>query len=367
VTAPSALALTYDECRARLGRAAARRGHRVERHPIAARGPFGQQLTVDVVAVGAARPRRALTVLSGVHGVEGFVTSQLQVELIDRLDAAALPDDVVVLVVHAVNPWGMAWGRRQNEANVDLNRNWRRSDSEPVHNDPYDRLHPIACPDTPTAPSTDDLLVQALALVEAHGLAWVRDAITLGQYRHPDGLHYGGEHTEESNRILEQVVASYLGGVERSLALDLHTGHGARGEVTFLSDRPEGSAQDRFLRQRFGADRVLATVENPDASTGAEHGQIAAGFADLLPGAEHLASAVEFGTVDDEEQLAATYLEMWLHRNVPVDERTPEHDAIRWRYRGCFTLEDPAWEQACLRHGADLLDAAVAAVVAWGE
>lgn len=360
---PGPLPLTYDECRARFRWAAGMAGLPVEAHPIEARGPHGQELTVDVVHVGSRRPGRALTVLSGVHGVEGFVNSQLQVDLLERLDPESLPDDVAVVLVHAVNPWGMAWWRRQNESNVDLNRNWQRDDVDPIHNDAYDELHPLACPDTPTLPSVDDLMVQALELVERHGLAWVRDAITIGQYRHPDGLHYGGARTEASNRILEQVVAEHLGGVERSLALDLHTGHGPSGEITLLSDDPEGTDQDRFLRRHLGADRVLATVDNPDASTGAKSGQIASGFGRLLGTATHHATSVEFGTTPDEQQLAATYLESWVDRH--GDRADPEHARVVWDYRCCFTPPDPGWAATCRTGGAALLDAALHAVVTW--
>lgn len=363
MTATGQLPLTYDECRARFWHAAAAAGHRVTAHPIEARGPHGQELTVDVVAIGPDRPRRALTVLSGVHGVEGFVSSQLQVDLLGRLDPASLPADVAVVLVHAVNPWGMAWWRRQNEANVDLNRNWRRSASEPVHNDAYDVLHPLACPDTPELPSIEDLLVDALELVATHGMAWVRDGITVGQYRHPDGLHYGGLETEPSNLILETIVGEHLAGVERSLAIDLHTGHGPSGAITLLSDEPEGSAQDRFLRQHLGAERVMATVANPTASTGTKTGQIASGFAALLHGAIHHATTVEFGTAPDEEQLAATYVESWVYRH--GDRGDPSHAAAIWAYRCCFTPPDPAWEATCLASGADLLDRAVEAVRSW--
>jgi octopine/nopaline transport system ATP-binding protein len=57
-----------------------------------------------------------------------------------------------VLLIQAVNPWGMAWSRRQNEHNVDLNRNWRRSQVDPLHNDAYDEIHAVACPDTDDLP-----------------------------------------------------------------------------------------------------------------------------------------------------------------------------------------------------------------------
>ena len=59
----------------------------------------------------------------------------------------------------------MSWWRRQNESNVDLNRNWRRDELAPVHNDAYDEVHPIACPDDPTMPTVEGLLDAAQELV----------------------------------------------------------------------------------------------------------------------------------------------------------------------------------------------------------
>lgn len=247
---------------------------------------------------------------------------------------------------------------------MDLNRNWRRSETTPVPNDGYDELHPVACPDGDVLPSVDGLLERAAGLVAERGLAWVRDAITIGQYRHPDGLHYGGERTEASNLVLEQVVAEHLGGVERSLVLDLHTGHGERGAVTLLSDQPPGSAQDAFLRATFGEASVMATVANEDATTGHKSGQIGSGIGDLLDGALHHATSVEFGTTPDDEQLVATYLESWVHRH--GDRDVPEHAEVVWAYRCCFTPDDPAWAATCRAAGADLLDRAVAAVSSWG-
>lgn len=354
------LALTYDECRARFRRAAVEAGLAVRSDAIAARGPDGQALTIDSVVVGAAQPRRGLVVLSGVHGVEGFAHSQAQCELLGRLVAGTLPDDVAVLVVHAVNPWGMAWWRRQNESNVDLNRNWRRSDREPAHNDAYDEVHPLACPDTPELPSVEDLLATAGELVAARGLPWVRDAITAGQYRHPDGLHFGGDRTEASTAVVERLALDHLAGVEQLLTVDLHTGHGPTGELVLLSDQPPGSPQDRFLAQ---LGRVEATAGNPDATTGPKSGQIANGLAGLFPDATCFATSAELGTAADLEQLAATYQESWVHRH--GDRTRPDHAAVVWAYRCCFTPDDPEWEDAALRIDAALLDGALEAVLAW--
>lgn len=336
-------------------------GLAVTAHPIAARGPDGAELTIEVATLGAARPRRALVVLSGVHGVEGFLGSTLQADLVSRLDPATLPPDVGVLVIHAVNPWGMAWWRRQNESNVDLNRNWRRSEANPVHNEAYDELHALACPDTESLPDVDGVLAAAADLVATRGLAWVRDGLTAGQYRHPDGLHFGGDRTEESTAIVEAAVGAHLSGVERALTIDLHTGHGPRGAVTALSDQPPGTTQDALLRSLF--DRVEATVGDADATTGPKSGQIANGFVQVLPGATCVATSLEVGTTPDLEQLAATYQEQWVHRCGDRDD--PAHAAAIWRYRACFTPDDPAWESTAVAALRAHLDRAVAAVAAW--
>lgn len=360
---PDRLPLTYDECRARFRHALARRGLTGEAHAITARGPEDQRLTIDVAHLGAASPQRALLVLAGVHGVEGFIGSALQCDLLDRLDSAALAEDAAVVLVHAVNPWGMAWWRRQNESNVDLNRNWRRDHHEPARNEAYDELHPLACPDTPTMPGVEALLAQAMAVVAERGLPWVRDAITSGQYAHPDGLHYGGARTEESNRILEAIVLGHLRGVRRLFIVDLHTGHGPRGEATALSDQPPGSPQDRFLRAALPHAHVEPTTGNPDATTGPKTGQIANGIRELLPGATAYATSLEIGTATAEEQLVATYQEHWVHRH--GDRADPEHAAAVWAYRCCFTPDDPAWERRARTLGATQLDDALGAVLRW--
>ncbi len=200
-------------------------------------------------------------------------------------------------------------------------------------------------------------------LVSERGLVWVRDGITTGQYRHPDGLHFGGDRTEESTAIIEQVVTDRLAGARRVLTIDLHTGHGPRGEITFLSDQPPGSPQDEYLRTRFAPARVEATVDNPDATTGTKSGQIANGVGQLLDGAVCFASSMEIGTASDDEQLIATYQEQWVHRH--GDRANPDHAAAIWAYRCCFTPDDPEWELRAMAAGGEQLDNAVTAVAGW--
>ena len=87
-----------------------------------AAGPEGSPLTIDIACLGSPAPERALLHTSGMHGVEGFAGSAIQLALLQR--PLSLPPDGAVVLVHGLNPYGMAWLRRVNENNVDLNRNF---------------------------------------------------------------------------------------------------------------------------------------------------------------------------------------------------------------------------------------------------
>ncbi len=355
---------SYGPCRARFQATARQCGASLWTLPIAARGPAGEVLTIDLAAMGSHRARRALVVLSGVHGVEAFACSQAQCELLAHLGSTRLPADVAVVVVHAVNPWGMAWGRRQNESNVDLNRNWRRSAVEPTHNHAYDELHHLACPETTELPSVDDLLEVAGRLVAERGLDWVRAGLTAGQYRHADGLHYGGERTEESNRLLEAALLPLLAPVEQLVVVDLHTGHGPWSELTLLVDHGPGSDDSRFWAACAPGVRIEHARDDPEATVAPKVGQIANGLRDHVRqgGAVAWSTTLEVGTVADLEQLAATYLEQWVYRR--GDRRRPDHAEVCRRFARCFTPDDADWQQAAVTGMLSVLSAVFTAGVA---
>ncbi|MCC5952863.1 MAG: DUF2817 domain-containing protein [Acidimicrobiia bacterium] len=354
------LPLTYGESRARFRRAAATAELAVTTHPITARGPDDLLLSVDEVVIGTRSPRRALVVFSGTHGVEGVIGSALQADLLGRLGAATLPDDVAVVLVHAVNPWGMAWWRRQNESNVDLNRNWGRDERDGAPNAHYEELHPLLCPDSDTLPDGDAFLAALAAFVDRYGLAAVRDAISGGQYSHPDGLYFGGERTEESTHIVERILTPLLDDTELTVLIDLHTGHGEYGTSTALCDAPPGSAQHRFWSQLVGEQRVECTLDNPDATTGHKDGQLGGGIATLAPNAEYHSTSFEFGTRSDTRQIVAGHAEHWVHRH--GDRTVPEHAEVVWDHRCCYTPDDPAWERTAMEQGRDILDRSLRAV-----
>ena len=121
---------TYSEAREKFRSAATQAGAELQSYPIA--NGLDQDLTMDVARWGDRDARASLVVSSGVHGVEGFLGSAIQLAWLrdTARDLNHQPQGIRFVFVHAVNPFGFANQRRFNEENVDLNRNFLSDDSE---------------------------------------------------------------------------------------------------------------------------------------------------------------------------------------------------------------------------------------------
>ena len=101
---------------------------------------------MDVAQLGPPEPERRSS-SSGLHGVQGFFGSAVQLAWLLRVPGWSAPPRTGLVMVHALNPFGFAWRRRWNESDVDLNRNFL-DDREFLQADPnyresraaYDRL-----------------------------------------------------------------------------------------------------------------------------------------------------------------------------------------------------------------------------------
>ena len=115
-------------------------GGNIESIPNPYTGPKGKSIFMDVTLVGAEDAQKVLVVISGTNGVEGFAGSAIQTGILREEIGSQLPDDTSLLMIHAINPYGMAHLRRFTEDNVDLNRNFR-DPAEPLPTHPaYEQL-----------------------------------------------------------------------------------------------------------------------------------------------------------------------------------------------------------------------------------
>ncbi len=350
--------LTYVECRERFRLAAAEVGADAAPHRLDAVGRHGEELTIDVVQVGSDRPRRALLVLSGTHGIEGYAGSAMQRDLLAHLAEREVPADAAVVLVHAVNPWGMSWWRRANEHNVDLNRNWGAGTGtvERPANDAYAEIHELLCPDGERPPDGDRFVAELTRLSTTRGLDWVRAAITAGQSSHPDGLYFAGRELQPSTRLVDTIASDRLLGAEAVLAIDLHTGHGRWGTSTLLSKAPPGGGDDCWIRETF-ADTPIETSGTPEAISATKGGQLAPGLLTRLGQGRHRTLTFELGTRSETRMIVAERAEHWAHR---FDRRSdPAGAAAVWEHRVCSMPDDAEWERTALVLGRRVLHRAL--------
>jgi hypothetical protein len=308
---------------------------------LAAKSPEGEGLTIDIGWFGSSSPRHALVHSSGLHGVEGFAGSAVQLRALDNLPA--IRGECALVLVHILNPYGMAWLRRANENNVDLNRNFLMTGKYAGAPDAYAQLDSFLNP--ATLPHVDLYFLNAARLILRHGLPKLRQAIAGGQFEFPKGLFFGGHHREDGPRKYQEYLRSRLSGVERLLVVDVHTGLGRYGQDTLLVE----SARFEELRHRYG-DRVAAS----DPASGPAYsvrGGLNEMFSDVFRGARLTFLTQEFGTYDSVRMLRALREEnRWYHHgNASVDHWS------RRKLKEAFYPQDSAWQNSVLQRGEEVL------------
>ena len=163
---------SYAEARAKFQSAVRSQHLAVEAHGLPGLyGIEGEPLAMDVALLGVRESPWLLVLTSGTHGIEGYCGSGCQVGLLRDhafLEAVRLAR-IAVLFVHAVNPHGFSHGRRVNEDNVDLNRNFRDFGKPLPQSPDYAEVHPLLLPETwPPPPDNERRIAEYVA---AHGSA----------------------------------------------------------------------------------------------------------------------------------------------------------------------------------------------------
>ena len=145
----------------------------------------------------------------GLHGVEGFAGLRDSTAVAGE-GVPSLPTDTAVVLIHAANPYGMAWLRRVNDRSVDLNRNCLGPGEEYAGApDGYDALNAFLNP--PRAPSHEAFRLRVAWLILRHGMPALKQTIAGGQYVNPKGLFFGGNLAPGRDEPSEGARAAAIG------------------------------------------------------------------------------------------------------------------------------------------------------------
>lgn len=332
--------------RARFLAAVARNGGSVTHYPHPLSGPGGEALATDVAVLGRADAARVMLIISGTHGVEGYYGSDSQIAWLDALHGQTLPDDVAVVLVHLLNPWGTAHLRRVNEDNADLNRNFIDFAAGAPLNEAYPELHAIyTCRDVDGAQraAADAQLAEQCA---RRGWSGVKQIVEAGQYQFADGIFFGGVQASWSHLTLKQIVADHLQQASRIISFDLHTGAGAWGHPMLLAIAERSYPALDEARRIFGEWlTVLLTGAGRDSETGVTAtatGYLSQFLLDALPQTELIQLVVECGTYAGDEMHRRVRDDHWLHLyGEPNSARGRE---LKWQLYEGFNPQDADWQ-----------------------
>jgi hypothetical protein len=251
-------------------------------------------------------------VSSGLHGVEGYFGTAVQLALLgDENLLRSLPRGVRLVFLHALNPYGFAWVRRANEENVDLNRNFLIP-GEVYAGSParYAALDSLLNPRHP--PRRHDLFRMRAALqIVRHGVPALKQAIAGGQYDFPRGIFFGGHGPAATFRILAEHLPRLVGGASHVLQIDFHTGLGRWATYQLLVDIWLETERFEWSRAHFGTKVVHS---DPAASIAYQsRGDLGAWCRAALPGRAVDLLCAEFGTYPPLRVLAALRAENQAH------------------------------------------------------
>lgn len=353
----------YHTAATRFRDAATRVGAHLTRHPIdtnAQEPPLTMDVaTVGSAAIGPATQRQTIVVSSGVHGVEGFFGSAIQLGWLLRMaSGATLPAGQSVVLIHAVNPFGFAHLRRTNEDNVDLNRNFLEPPQAYAGApDGYASLDPFLNPAWPPS-RFEPFRLKALWYIQRWGLPALKAAVAGGQYQFPRGLFFGGAAECASTRVVKRHLEHWIRDAARVIHIDLHSGLGGFARHRLLLQEQTDAPAVAWYRETFGSDEVEPAAGSRDTAYDAS-GTLGGWAQWHLGASRYRFVTAEFGTHPIVRVLGALRAENRAHHFGQPHTRAFDH--AKAELFECFCPRDPVWRETAVTQGLSLIERALAA------
>lgn len=289
------------------------------------------------------------------HGIEGYVGSAMLKLFMDEFAPRLDPENTGLLLVHAINPWGMKHHKRVNPDHVDLNRNFVFDGNfSPAINPAYDVLMDFLSPKRPVRAMNAEALpfyANVLRYMISPGRAKVQEASLLGQHRHPQGIYYGGTEYQEETILLMELYRKGLAEYQNFIQVDIHTGYGPRYQMTIIVP-PLDPTPSSEARRKFQYPLVQKIDANEFYAISGDMGEYVYRLRDAeFPEKKAFACGFEFGTYGDAlpallRSLHVTILENQL-RHYGAD--TPQAEAqIRAAYEELFLPSENRWREKAI-------------------
>lgn len=352
----------YATARDRFREASVALGWEMRSYPIDLQSPNGDDLTIDVAVTPGDRTRNTLVLSSGLHGVEGFLGSAVQLALLRKhATRGDVNRSIRLVLVHGLNPFGFAWRRRPNEANVDLNRNFLLA-GESFRGSPqnYPKLDRMLNPKRPPS-RWEPVSLKILLTIMRYGLPALKQAVAFGQYDFPQGLFYGGDRPSRTSEILGANLDEWLGDSRKVVHIDFHTGLGKWASHKLLVDYPLDQVQRQRLSDWFGPD----SLEGVDVQrvAYAVRGSIGKWCVSRNAGRDYMYVAAEFGTYRVIQVLAGLRAENQAHHWCRPEDASTEQ--AKRHLVELFCPRAKNWRIQVLQQSDQIVQQAINGLAGW--
>lgn len=298
--------------------------------------------------------KKLLILVSGTHGVEGYIGSAAQLIFIKEYLKKLKKTDV--LIIHSLNPYGFKHDRRVNENNVDLNRN-----------SVYDERLMLGIPNTFFSNMWADSLFffklnrprrhRFIERIKYYGLVistikkkGLRNTLNLsveGQSSFPHSVAFRGVKLEESLIHFREIIEEKTKGYEEALLIDLHSGVGKKFDLHGYTNQEPHSQNYKLLK------KVLKRTKSRKDIPIVEHtGSVTDLFLARSRAKNNNDLTLEYGTIP---QIASNFVFEYLGRlNIEENQvfyfgNEKQRIKTKKRYKKAYAPSDIVFKKSLLR------------------
>lgn len=337
----------------------------VEISGIAVESPVDPDLTIDYCYIPAKISSERLFILtSAVHGVEGYAGSAVQQMFLREIVKDINLDDMGLLIIHGVNPFGFKNYRRVSENNVDLNRN---CSVEPglylSENKGYNELNLFLNQRRKVGLTNFGNFffpVNAIQKILKYSMGNLRQAVLQGQYQYEKGVYYGGRNLEPSIKAVTPLIQKIAENYKIVFSLDLHTGYGENGTLHLFPSPLKDAGKKAEIENIFSGLRI-DWGDTDDFYT--VTGDFTSYLEQILPGKHYLTMTFEFGTLDTQTTMGsikALHNVMMENQGVHYGYKSRKDETeVKSRFlQGYYPLSD-AWRSKIVEDSRQVLSQAL--------
>jgi hypothetical protein len=266
-------------------------------------------LTCDIAITETKNKNKLLILVSGTHGVEGYIGSAFQLMFLDRY-FDKLNEKVSICFIHALNPYGFKYNRRVNENNVDINRNFCEDFNNMKINPKIfeiikknEEIFAANGPRKKRLYENYKLYTTMLKSVIKNGVVETIEAGVIGQNLYPKGINYSGVKEEKSNIVFAKIIKKITKEYDEAILLDLHTGIGRKYEMSGSTYHPKDS--EEFKK----CNKIVHTLSSHTGIHIYNIYSLGKSFLRLTNAKRNYEVLIEFGTISDISSiLSSNYL-----------------------------------------------------------